>query len=270
MSFSNSLNPNTNNSSSDTWKELTSMAQDRKQMEIKVSMVNQGGCVANYKGLSAFIPNSHLCARPESPSKLIGQTLKVIPYQVDPDNRRLVLSEREARRDEHFASLEVGSSISGKLTKGEHYGLFFDLGHGVYGLLHRSSMPADLGLEVGESVDVLIASKEGGRIALALDEQPAAKLEQVLADSCIIIGKLFLSKKLLDFSVMLSDLEFALLHCLWQHRGDTVSYEIILQEWGNSDGTIEAIRNIVHQLRSHGLEIKTDHGIGYRLEVPEG
>ena len=101
-------------------------------------------------------------------------------------------------------------------------------------------MPADLGLEVGESVDVLIASKEGGRIALALDEQPAAaKLEQVLADSCIIIGKLFLSKKLLDFSVMLSDLEFALLHCLWRHRGDTVSYEIILQEWGNSDGPLK-------------------------------
>ena len=67
----------------------------------------------------------------------------------------------------------------------------------------------------------------------------AAKLEQVLADSCIIIGKLFLSKKLLDFSVMLSDLEFALLHCLWRHRGDTVSYEIILQEWGNSDGPLK-------------------------------
>jgi len=219
MSFSNSLNSsNTNISSSDTWRELTSMAQDRKPIEIKVSMVNQGGCVANYKGLSAFIPNSHLCSRPENPSKLIGQTLKVIPYQVDSDNRQLVLSEREARRDEHFASLEVGSSVSGKVTKGEHYGLFFDLGHGVHGLLHRSSIPADLGLEVGESVDVLITSKEGGRIALALDEQPAAKLEQVLADSCIIIGKLFLSKKLLDFSV----------------------------------------------------EIKTDHGIGYRLEVPEG
>ncbi len=246
------------------------MAQDRKPTEIRVSMVNQGGCVCNCKGLSGFVPNSHLCDRPKNPSKLIGQTLKVIPYEVDPDNARLVLSEREARRDEHFASLQLGSSVNCKIIRRQDYGLLFDLGHGVRGLLHRRSMPADLDLEVGESVDVLIASKEGNRIALTLDEQRTAKPEQALADISLIIGnQLFLSKKFLDFSVILSDLEFTLLRCLWRHCGDTVSYKTILQEWGNPDGTIEAIRNIVHQLRSHGLEIKTDHGIGYRLEMPE-
>nr|WP_279611235.1 helix-turn-helix domain-containing protein [Thermostichus vulcanus] len=72
-------------------------------------------------------------------------------------------------------------------------------------------------------------------------------------------------------------MEFDLLHCLMQRHGQTVSPSEILPEvWGYApDEDIETIRVPTCHLRSklepdpcHPQYIKTVHGAGYCLELP--
>lgn len=246
-------------------------------MKITVSAINSGGllCEPFPQGPKGFIPNSHVLDLPESKSKLIGETLEVIPTEVNPASKRLILSEKEAHKERHFASLKVKSLVNGQISHVQPYGFFIDLGHGVSGLLHRSSLSSNSidsdGLEVGKTIDVRIEKKEGDRIALTLDNQPTANPEQALADNCLIFeDRLFFNRKSLS-AEELSDSEFAVLRCLSQRCGETVPYNF-LQELTSNDN-IAAIQTIVHQLRHHSPlreRIKTEHGVGYRLEVPKG
>lgn len=267
-------------SENDLWEKLISMAQSRTSMEIRVSATNPGGLLCEPfpevpQGPKGFIPNSHVLDLPESKSKLIGETLEVTPIEVNPASKRLILSEKEAHKVKHLASLKVKSLVNGQISHVQPYGFFIDLGHGVSGLLHKSSLPSNSAdsdcLEVGKTIDVQIERKEGDRIALTLDNQPTANPEQALADSCLIFeGQLFFNRKFLS-AEELSDSEFAVLRCLSQRCGETVPYNF-LQELTSNDN-IAAIQAIVHQLRHHSLlreRIKTEHGVGYRLEVPKG
>ena len=248
------------------------MAQDRIPMQITVSTFNSGGWLCNplSEGLKGFIPNSQVLDPPQNKSQLIGKNLEVIVTEVDPASKRLVLSEQEAWKDKY---LKTGDLVNGKIDREHYRGLLVSLGHGILGLLDRTSNNLE-GLEVGENVDVRIESKEGSRISLAFGNQHTAKSEQILADNPLIIGgKLFMSKRLLPSVEWLPDSELAVLSCLDQHRGETVPYRLLLHKSKISNGSIEDLRGIVHQLRCYnplGDMITTERGVGYRLEVPKG
>ncbi len=75
----------------------------------------------------------------------------------------------------------------------------------------------------------------------------------------------------------LSPLQFSLLALLVRDAGRVVSHAALLKAlWPDGDGTPESVRLLVHQLR-HRLEkdpvrpkhLKTEPGVGYRLETPE-
>ena len=78
--------------------------------------------------------------------------------------------------------------------------------------------------------------------------------------------------------VRLSPLQYRILAVLARHAGRVVSQnQLIKQAWGeDSDATPELVRIFVHQIR-HKIEsdpvrprhIKTEPGVGYRLEAPE-
>ena len=248
------------------------MARQRTPIQITVSTFNTGGwlCYPFSQGPRGFIPNSQVLDPPESKSQLIGEALEVIVTEVDPSNRKLVLSEKEAWKDKH---LKIGSPVNGKVSRNHDNGLLVDLGHGILGLLDKSSNDLD-DLELRDNILVYIADKEeNGRISLALNNQPTVteQPEQALADCCLSVeGKLFFrkSKEFLSSAEELSDSEFVVLRCLFQHHGETVSYNLLQELIPNGD--IETIRGIVHQLRRHSsLEkrIKNERGFGYCLEV---
>ena len=269
MSLSSSQQPF---SHSDPWERLISMSQDRIPLKITISGFNSGGCTGFYESLRCFVPKSQLLDSPESTSELMGQTLEVVPIEVARENGRIVLSEKKALQYKHLASLEVGESVSGQISKIEQYGFRVNLGHNVSGLLHNKSLPASPpSLNVGDDVDVLIESKLGERISLVLSNNFAVSPEKALADGCLSIGnQIFLDREILPSSVMLPGPEFALLHYLWQHRGETVTYPSIIQDLGdaNGNGNMEAIRNNVYALRRNEYlkeRITTHRGVGYRL-----
>ena len=135
-------------------------------------------------GLRGFIPRSQLEEGKDHQS-LVGKTLKVAFLEVNPESRKLVLSEKKASLVAKFASLKLGQLIEGEVLAVKPYGFFVDLG-GASGLLHQSSLTKgsirslrEIFVE-GEMIKALVTEidLEKGRIGLntALLENSAGEL----------------------------------------------------------------------------------------------
>ena len=116
--------------------------------------------------------------------------------EVNPESKKLVLSEKKAKLLQKFETLKLGQLIEGKVLAVKRYGFFIDLG-GVSGLLHQSLLTKgnvrDL-REVfaeGDYVKALITEidREKGRIGLdtaLLENSPGELLidkEKVMNES---------------------------------------------------------------------------------------
>ena len=92
----------------------------------------------NVDGLRGFIPRSQL-ENGQDYQSLVSKNLKVAFLEVNPETRKLVLSEKKALLVSKFADLKLGQLIEGEILAIKPYGFFVDLG-GASGLLHQSSI----------------------------------------------------------------------------------------------------------------------------------
>jgi small subunit ribosomal protein S1 len=167
-----------------SWEKVRQLEKEGKVVQVKVSGFNRGGVTCDLEGLRGFIPRSQL-NEGENHEALVGQTLGVAFLEVNPETRKLVLSEKRAATASRFAELEVGQLVEGQVVSVKPYGFFVDLG-GVSGLLHQSSITGgalrDLreAFQQGEHIKALITAVDParGRIALntALLEGPPGEL----------------------------------------------------------------------------------------------
>ena len=118
------------------WDKVRQLEKEGKVVQVKITGFNRGGCTCDLEGLRGFIPRSQL-NEGENHEALVGKTVGVAFLEVNPDTRKLVLSEKKAAMAAFFADLEVGQLVSGLVTSVKPYGFFVDLG-GVSGLLHHS------------------------------------------------------------------------------------------------------------------------------------
>lgn len=75
--------------------------------------------------------------------ELLGKELKVRIINIDEDEKRIVLSEREALKEERehiLKDLEVGKIYDGVVSGLSSYGLFVTIGGTVEGLVHISEI----------------------------------------------------------------------------------------------------------------------------------
>ena len=131
-----------------------------------------------------FIPRSQLEDGQDYQS-FVGKNLKVAFLEVNPESRKLVLSEKKASLVSKLTSLELGQLIEGEVLAVKPYGFFIDLG-GASGLLHQSSLTNGSIRSLrevfreGEIIKALISEidLEKGRIGLntALLENSAGEL----------------------------------------------------------------------------------------------
>ena len=154
---------------------------------IKVTVKNQvkGGLTADFRGLNAFIPASHVSVRFQKDlSKFIGEEFETEIIDFDKRKRRIVLSrknvlqeELDKVRDEVYDKLKEGDIIEGTVQRLTNFGAFVDVG-GVDGLIHISELswnrvkhPSDV-VAPGDvvKVQVLNVDKEKNRIALGLKQ----------------------------------------------------------------------------------------------------
>ncbi len=139
---------------------------------------NKGGLIVRFgHALEGFVPNSHIWNVPRDVQQrdpfldgLVadGHDLPVKVIEVNPENSKLVLSNREAERERSktdrqsvLQTLQVGAILPGVVRNIRDFGAFVDIG-GVEGLLHISEInwdlvkhPSDF-LSVGQEIEVKV------------------------------------------------------------------------------------------------------------------
>jgi small subunit ribosomal protein S1 len=167
-----------------SWEKVSSSAKDGELIDVLINGFNRGGLTCDVDGLRGFIPRSQLEDGQDHQS-FVGKTLKVAFLEVNPESRKLVLSEKKALLVSKLTSLKLGQLIEGEVLAVKPYGFFVDLG-GASGLLHQSSLTngsirnlREIFRE-GETIKALISQidLEKGRIGLntALLENSAGEL----------------------------------------------------------------------------------------------
>jgi small subunit ribosomal protein S1 len=113
---------------------------------------------------------------------MVNQKINIKVLEVNHRRRRLVFSQREARREKREArkevlldKLEEGQVVTGVVSGVRDFGAFVDIG-GADGLIHISELawhrvkhPTDI-VQIGEEIEVYILrlDEEGRRIGLSL------------------------------------------------------------------------------------------------------
>ena len=121
-----------------SWEKVASSAKNGELTQVTINGFNRGGLTCDVDGLRGFIPRSQLEDGQDYQS-LVSKTLKVAFLEVNPEKRKLVLSEKKALLVSKFADLKLGQLIEGEVLAIKPYGFFVDLG-GASGLLHQSSI----------------------------------------------------------------------------------------------------------------------------------
>ena len=167
-----------------SWEKVSNSAKEGELIDVLINGFNRGGLTCDVDGLRGFIPRSQLEDGQDHQS-LVGKNLKVAFLEVNPESRKLVLSEKKAMLVSKFAKLKLGQLIEGEVLAVKPYGFFVDLG-GASGLLHQSSLTKgsirnlrEIFVE-GEIIKALITEidLEKGRIGLntSLLENTAGEL----------------------------------------------------------------------------------------------
>ena len=121
-----------------SWERVEVIAKAGDLQEVLINGFNRGGLTCDVEGLRGFIPRSQLEDGSDYQS-LVGKIIKVAFLEVNPETRKLVLSEKKATLVSKFKELKLGQLIEGEILATKPYGFFVDLG-GASGLLHQSSV----------------------------------------------------------------------------------------------------------------------------------
>jgi small subunit ribosomal protein S1 len=187
------------------WRHAETLMASEEIWEGIVANANSGGLIIPFGNLRGFVPASHIADLPRGLSEderrmrmngFIGRKLNLKVIEVNRKRRRLVFSQREARRERREARKELlldelreGEVRTGVVSGLRDFGAFVDLG-GADGLIHISELawhrvkhPREI-LNVGDEVEVYILrlDSEGKRIGLSLkrlQENPWAHVEQL-------------------------------------------------------------------------------------------
>ncbi len=173
------------------WLHAQTLHEKGEALETSIAGFNKGGLIVRIGKLRGFVPASQLGfehrgsdkQQPEERwSPLVGKTITVKVIEINRKRKRLILSERaarkqvrEARKAELLENLRAGEVRRGVVSSLADFGAFVNLG-GADGLVHlselswnRSAKPREV-LEVGQEVEVYILNidQEKRRIALSL------------------------------------------------------------------------------------------------------
>ena len=140
-------------------------------VEAKIESANTGGVECKVGNVRGFIPISQLSVfRIESAADYIGQKLLCVVTEANPRRGNLVLShravlerEKEEKRQERLASIEIGEMCDGIVRKLMEFGAFVDIG-GLDGLIHITQLSWD---KIKHPSEVLA---EGDKIKVRIDK----------------------------------------------------------------------------------------------------
>lgn len=167
------------------WSNLEEAEKNHTIVECKVTEVVKGGLAVSVNGIRGFIPASQVALRfVEDLTGYLGQTLAIVPIELDAEKQRVVLSHRKVLQDEQqkkeqaiFAKIKAGDVIPGIVRRLVDFGAFVDIG-GVEGLIHISDLswhrvksPSEI-LQVGDKIEVFVLKVDPAskKISLSLKQ----------------------------------------------------------------------------------------------------
>jgi small subunit ribosomal protein S1 len=157
----------------------------------QIIAANKGGLIVPFGELRGFVPASHVIGVPrglddderrEYLQRYVGKTLDLKVIEVNARRRRLVLSQRAARREAReeakerlLEELTVGDVVDGTVSSLRDFGAFVDIG-GADGLIHVSELawhrinhPSEI-VQPGDKIkaQIIQLDQEDMRIGLSL------------------------------------------------------------------------------------------------------
>ncbi|MDY7040717.1 MAG: S1 RNA-binding domain-containing protein [Chloroflexota bacterium] len=210
------------------WTKAQEMLESGEIWRGEVTEYNRGGVLVKFGHLRAFVPASHLSAlnrRHLSPDQrtaqlqeCIGRELSLKVIEVDRHRRRLVLSERLARRHMRKWAKErlLNELVEGQVCRGTvcqlcDFGAFVDL-KGADGLIHISELawrrirhPSEV-LQVGDEIDVYVLRLDHERKRIGLSLKRLQPNPWDLVDTEYTKGQLLMGKvtNVVDFGAFVA------------------------------------------------------------------
>ena len=203
------------------WEELKQMKDDKTEVEVKIKEIVKGGAVAFVNEVRGFIPASKLSLTyVEDLNEFQGQHIKVRVFEIDVENKRLILSAKEilreaqeAKKQEELAKIQVGTVVKGVVDSIKPYGAFVKLENGLSGLVHISQISnrrlktVQEVLSMGDEVTAKITKIQDGKLSLSIkalsdgsdsDEQVTDSEIPTSQELTTSLGSLFANIKLDD------------------------------------------------------------------------
>ncbi|VBB06171.1 ribosomal protein s1 [Lucifera butyrica] len=167
------------------WDKLEQALEEKSILPVQVVEAVKGGLAVSVFGIRGFIPASQVELRfVEDLAPYAGQTIDVVPIEIDRTKQRVVLSRKvhlleQVRQAEErvYAALKPGQTVKGIVSRLAKFGAFVDIG-GVDGLIHISDLswqrvasPEEV-VNVGDEVEVVVlkVDPQAKRISLSLKE----------------------------------------------------------------------------------------------------
>lgn len=184
------------------WKEFVENLDMDAIYECTVTKTIKGGVLTKFNGYEAFIPASQLSLKyVEDLNVFVGKTLLVKIIDVDKRQKRFVLSNKEALKQQLaeqekmiFESFEKGSVVRGVVKRLTDFGAFVDVG-GVDGLLHitdiswvRIKHPKDV-LKENQEIDVKILNVDPEKKRISLGYKQLQPKPWDLVSEKYIVGE---------------------------------------------------------------------------------
>lgn len=176
----------------DIRNNIIAKSQSQEIITVVPTEANLGGLLIDMHGIKWFIPLSQLAPvnypRVEDGDQekifdklvwLIGKEFKVRVLDIDEDNRRVILSEREAmkeQREKIINELAVGKMFDAIISGTSTYWLFVAIEWIVEGLVHISEITywhvdsIERFGKVGQSIKVKVISLDNGKISLSMKQ----------------------------------------------------------------------------------------------------
>lgn len=175
------------------WIDLKKMMQEGTLVELTIKKANTGGLILELSGIEGFLPASQLSFKHyprveggdkerifQELQKMVGTSLKVKVLDLNPDESKLIFTEKGLDAEEMrkvLAGYTIGDIVEGEITGVVDFGAFMKFNEiGLEGLIHLSeidwtlvSNPREI-LKPGNRVTAKIIDIQGDKVSLSLKQ----------------------------------------------------------------------------------------------------
>ncbi|MFC1789398.1 30S ribosomal protein S1 [Patescibacteria group bacterium] len=204
-----------------TWDNLRQRKEKGELITVNVTGANKGGLLTQVSGIPAFLPVSQLSLQNyprveggdsskilNELQKFIGQDIEVRVFAIDPQEGKLILSEKAKETEklkEILENYKVGDTVKGEITGLVDFGAFIKFpvpedpkNPGLEGLIHISELdwsivedPSEV-VKVEDKIKAKIIEIKDNKVSLslkALKSDPWSGIEEKYKKGDVIKGK---------------------------------------------------------------------------------